>query len=147
MESILFCGIQASGKTTFYLQQFFKTHMRISLDLLHTRHKERIFLQTCLRTQQRFVVDNTNPTRADRKRYIDMAKAYKFRVIVYYFSSDVESCLRRNTNRIGKEKVPVAGVRGTFKKLELPAFDEGIDQIYAVEIIEDNFRVTEWPGY
>lgn len=58
MEAIIFCGIQACGKTTFYLQNFFKTHLRISLDLFNTRRKENIFLvQTCLETQQRFVVD------------------------------------------------------------------------------------------
>jgi hypothetical protein len=59
MEAIIFCGIQASGKTSFYKEHFFKTHIRISLDLLNTRRKENIFLQTCFETQQRFVVDNT----------------------------------------------------------------------------------------
>jgi hypothetical protein len=63
MEAIIFCGIQASGKSTFFKEYFFKTHIRISLDLLGTRHKENIFLQTCFAARQRFVVDNTNATK------------------------------------------------------------------------------------
>ena len=78
MEAIIFCGIQASGKTTFYKENFFKTHVRISLDLLNTRRKEDIFLRTCLQTQQRFVIDNTNPTKKERLPYIEKAKAFKF---------------------------------------------------------------------
>ena len=58
MEAVVLIGIQASGKTTFYQQRFFATHVRISLDLLRTRE------------QQRFVVDNTNITAAERARYI-----------------------------------------------------------------------------
>lgn len=63
MEAVLFCGIQATGKTTFFKQRFFKTHIRISLDQLNTRNKEQRFLETCVATQQPFVVDNTNPTK------------------------------------------------------------------------------------
>jgi predicted kinase len=40
MEAVVFIGIQASGKTTFYQQRFFATHVRISLDLLRTRERE-----------------------------------------------------------------------------------------------------------
>jgi predicted kinase len=29
MEAVLFIGIQASGKTTFYRERFFDTHVRI----------------------------------------------------------------------------------------------------------------------
>ena len=75
MEAVIFCGIQAAGKSSFYRERFFRTHVRISLDLLRTRHRERLFLNTCLESGQRFVVDNTNPTRAERAVYIAAAKA------------------------------------------------------------------------
>jgi predicted kinase len=74
MQAIIFVGIQATGKTTFYNQRFLNTHVRISLDLLKTRNRETKFLETCILTQQRFVVDNTNPTVEVRKRYIDLAQ-------------------------------------------------------------------------
>ncbi len=66
MEAVIFCGIQASGKTTFYLERFFRTHIRLNLDMLKTRHRERVMLDACLETGQRFVVDNTTPTAQDR---------------------------------------------------------------------------------
>jgi predicted kinase len=84
MEAVIFCGIQGSGKTTFYKQWFFRTHLRLSLDLLHTRNKEKQFLHTCFTTRQRFVVDNTNPTSIDRLRYIQAAKAAKFKLVCYF---------------------------------------------------------------
>jgi len=67
MEAIIFCGFQVSGKTTFYAQHFLKTHLRISLDQLHTRNKENKLLEYCLLYGQRFIVDNTNPQEKKRR--------------------------------------------------------------------------------
>ena len=142
MEAIIFCGIQATGKTSFYKERFFKTHLRISLDLLNTRRKENIFLQTCYETQQRFVIDNTNVTKKERHKYIEKAKESKFRLICYYFHSTVGAAITRNKKRTGKEHVPVAGIGGTYKKLEVPDYKEGFDEIYHVEITDDNFVVN-----
>ena len=143
MQMIILCGIQASGKTTFYLQHFFRTHIRISLDQLNTRNKEAEFIKTCLKLQQRFVVDNTNPTRAERAGYIQKARAKKFRVIGYYFRSTPDEALSRNSKRSGKENIPIAGLLGTYKKLEKPTLDEGFDELYEVVIKEGSFRIRE----
>src|SRR3954447_18072724 len=69
MEVVILVGIQASGKSSFYREQFFATHMRISFDLLRTRHRERSLLGWCLGHQQPFVVDTTNVTAAERGLY------------------------------------------------------------------------------
>jgi hypothetical protein len=37
MEVVIFAGIPASGKSTFYLQRFFETHIRINPDMLRTQ--------------------------------------------------------------------------------------------------------------
>jgi predicted kinase len=144
MQAIIFCGLQATGKTTFYRDHFLKTHVRISLDMLNTRNKERQFMEVCLRTQQRFVVDNTNLTKAERAKYIEAAKARKFQVIGYFFESKVEDAIRRNRNRTGKELIPEIGIRGANKRLEVPGFDEGFDDLFVVRILEGNFEVTTW---
>jgi predicted kinase len=57
MEAVIFIGIQGSGKSSFYRQHFFNTHIRINLDMLKTRHREKIFVRACLEAKQRFVVD------------------------------------------------------------------------------------------
>jgi predicted kinase len=137
MQAIIFIGIQASGKTTFYLNNFFDTHVHISLDKLNTRHKEQRFLQTCFDTQTPFVVDNTNPTKEDRKKYIDLAHQYKYKVVGYFFQSDVQAALERNALREGKKRIPDIGVKSTAKKLEMPENTEGYDVLYFVRL-KDN---------
>ncbi|MDR2474258.1 MAG: ATP-binding protein, partial [Bacteroidales bacterium] len=89
LTAAIFIGIQASGKTSFYTQNFVKTHIRISLDMLHTRNKEWQLINTCLQMPHSFVVDNTNPTRAERAKYIQQAKAAGFQIIGYYFQSKI----------------------------------------------------------
>lgn len=117
MDAIIFVGLQGSGKSSFYKERFFSTHMRISLDLLRTRHREVRLLDLCLQTQQPFVVDNTNPPREERVKYVEAAKRARFRVTGFYFRSKVEECLARN--RLRTNAVPDVGVLSNAKKLEL----------------------------
>jgi hypothetical protein len=56
-EMIVFVGIQATGKSSFYQQKFAASHMRINLDMLKTRHREKILLHACIEAKQSFVVD------------------------------------------------------------------------------------------
>ncbi|MDP4093972.1 MAG: AAA family ATPase [Bacillota bacterium] len=137
MEIIIFTGIQASGKSTFYKQNFFRTHVRISLDMLKTRIKEDTLLAACIKAKQSFVVDNTNPTAADRKKYIDMAKDAKCKVIGYYFLTHIESALQRNSKREGKDNIPMAALRKTYFKLLPPSLEEGFDELYIVNLCEE----------
>lgn len=143
MEAVIFCGIQASGKTTFYKKHFFNSHIRISLDQLNTRNKEEKFISTCLATQQRFVIDNTNPTKEDRARYISIAKAHKFKVVCYYFHSSLNDALKRNNKRNGKENIPEIGIKGTFNKFDIPTFAEGFEEMYIVELEGQNFKIQK----
>lgn len=71
MEAILFTGIPASSKSTFYKERFFATHIRINLDMLKTRKREALILQACLAAQQPFVVGNTNILKSERAPYIE----------------------------------------------------------------------------
>ncbi|WP_196888221.1 AAA family ATPase [Aureivirga sp. CE67] len=144
MQAILFIGIQATGKSTFYKQNFFNSHVRISLDLLNTKNKQQKFLETCFETNTQFVVDNTNVEKERRKYFIDLAKENKYKVIGYYFKSNIQEALERNSLRKGKEKIPNVGLFSTRKKLELPNYEEGFDALYFVEIIENEFVITEW---
>jgi predicted kinase len=144
VEAIIFCGIQATGKSTFFKERFFKTHVHISLDLLKTRHREGRFLQTCIDTQQAFVLDNTNVSKVDREKYITLARTHQYKVIGYYFQSKLQEALQRNATREGKENIPEKGIKGTYNRLQLPDFTEGFDELYYVELNENEFMVKEW---
>ncbi len=143
MEAIIFCGIQAAGKSTFYRERFFKSHLRISLDMLKTRHREHLIFNACLEAKQSLVVDNTNPTIADRAKYISAAKTHKFKVIGYFFETDLAAALARNAARLGKENIPVVGVKGTYNKLEIPTLEEGFDELYFVKIVDNQFEIQQ----
>src|SRR5262245_50174804 len=145
MELVVFIGIQATGKSAFYQQRFFDSHIRINLDMLKTRRRERILLAACLEAKQPFVVDNTNVTRESRAGYISQAKAAGFSVIGYYFKSALQSAIERNDRRMGKARVPLKGILATRRKLEPPNYDEGFDQLFYVEIGADGaFIVKAW---
>ncbi|MEK5166552.1 AAA family ATPase [Paenibacillus macerans] len=143
MECVIFIGIQASGKSTFYKEKFFKTHMRINLDMLRSRHRENVFLEASLRTSLPFVVDNTNPTLEDRKKYIELAKKHKFKIVGYYFEPNYDLSYERNEQRQGKEKVAEIGIRSTLKKLQIPSYDEGFDELYLVRSHSGKFAIEK----
>lgn len=142
MEAVIFVGLQASGKSSFYKERFFSTHVRISLDLLRTRNRERRLMAACLETQQPFVIDNTNPTREDRAKYIDASMTAKYSVVGYYFRSKAEECLSRNQQRT--EPVSEVGILSTAKKLERPTLAEGFNILKYVRLTESGFVVEEW---
>ena len=73
-----------------------------------------------------------------------MRKENKYKVIGYYFQSKIEDSIDRNNARIGKEKIPEIGIKGTFNKLEIPSVNEGFDELYYVEIKDDKFVIKDW---
>lgn len=137
MEAILLIGIQGAGKSTFFKERFFATHVRINMDMLKTRYREKVLLSACLLAKQPFVVDNTNVVATERARFIEPAKENAFRVVAYYFEPDVRASIARNAKRSGKAVIPVKGLLGTYKRLQPPAHEEGFDQIFRVRLTEE----------
>jgi predicted kinase len=130
MEAVVLCGVQGSGKTTLYRDRFLATHVRVGMDLLRTRARETAFMAVCLETRQPFVVDNTNPTVSERRRYIEPARAAGFRVIGYLVEVDAAEALARNAERAGRARIPVSGVVGTARALQRPTLEEGFDELW-----------------
>ncbi len=145
MELIVFCGLQASGKTSFFRERFARTHAHVSLDVLRTRRREEQFLRTCFETKMRCVVDNTNPTKEERARYVALARAAGFSAHLWFFRSRVSECADRNDARDPAVRVPRAAILGTSARLELPARDEGYDSLWFVSMTDGGgFAVEEW---
>lgn len=145
MEAILFIGLQGAGKSTFYRERFFHSHLRVSLDLVKTRYRERRLWELCLATRLPFVVDNTNPRATDRAVYITAAAAAGFRVVGYYFQSQVDACQARNLERPPAQQIPFKGILGTAGRLERPSRAEGFAELYYVRIDPlGGFVVEEW---
>ena len=147
MEAVIFVGVQGSGKSTFYRERFFDTHVRINLDMLRTRHREQLLLAACLAGKQPFVIDNTNPLAADRARYIGPAREAGFRVVVYFFETSLADAIRRNKERAGQQRIPIPAIAGTMRKLQPPRAEEGFDAVYNVTISSEGaFVISEMSG-
>lgn len=144
MHAIILCGIQGSGKSSYARTHWFDSHVRLSLDLLHTRQREDVLLHACLAAKTNFVVDNTHPARAQRIRYLQLARASGYeRVELYYFRCELAAALERNAQRYGRQRVPDLAIRGTLAKLEPPTPDEGWDRIVVVQAGSDGGYATE----
>jgi predicted kinase len=146
MEAVIFVGVQGSGKSTFYRERFFDTHVRINLDMLRTRHREQLLLAACLAGTQPLVIDNTNPLPSDRARYIGPAREAGFRVVAYFFETSLANAIRRNKERAGKQRIPVPAIAGTLRKLRPPTAEEGFDEVYKVTIPPEGGFVVSKAG-
>lgn len=142
-EAVIFTGIQACGKTTYY-HRFLESYQHINLDELHTRNKERLLLEKCIDEGLSFVADNTNPTRYDREKYILAAKKAGFKIVGYYFRSSIGESIERNVARSGRANVPKTAIMHTHAILELPSYDEGFDELYYVRIENGEFITEKW---
>ncbi len=145
MEAVIFIGIQATGKSTFYQERFSATHVRINLDQLKTRRREDLLLEACIRARQSFVVDNTNVLASERAKYIALARPASYTVTGYYFQSRLQDALRRNQQRTGRAVIPEKGVLAKYHHMQRPQYSEGFDQLYYVSIDpRGGFLVVEW---
>ena len=59
-------GIQGSGKSTF-CKKYLSNYQRVNLDTLHTRNKEKTYIEKCFENNENIVIDNTNSRIEDKK--------------------------------------------------------------------------------
>jgi predicted kinase len=136
LELIILCGLQASGKSTYYRAHYAATHEHVSKDLMpNNRHRERRqleLIEAALAAGKSVVIDNTSPTPPVRAPLIALGRRYGARLIACYFESNVKDCVIRNRGREGKARVPDAAIFMTAKQLVPPTFKEGFDEVRIV---------------
>jgi predicted kinase len=149
MEMIVFIGLQASGKSTFFRTHFATTHEYISKDRMRNIRRPGLrqaqLIEEALQARRSVVIDNTNATVEDRASLIHLGQMYGAEIVGYYFESQVRQCLERNRLRAGKERVPDVAIYVTAKKLERPSYAEGFDRLFYVRIASDStFEICPW---
>jgi len=141
MELIIFVGLQGAGKSTFFRTHFASTHDIVSKDLIRNNgrpaRRQYLLIEEALQAGHSVVVDNTNPTAADRANLIQLGRLYKVEIIGYYFETSVSQALARNRQRSDKDKVPDIAIFATIKKLARPTYKEGFDKLFYVQINDD----------
>jgi predicted kinase len=151
MELVVFVGLQASGKSSYFSSRYAGTHVHVSKDLFprHTRDKSQRQLrevEQALVTGRSVVVDNTNPRRADRKVLVEAGKRAGARVVAVHFVASVGEALRRNATREARARVPNVAIFTTARRMEPPAPEEGFDEIVRVRLGEGGFSVETAPA-
>jgi predicted kinase len=135
-ELIVFVGLPASGKTTYYREHFATTHLHVSKDLMpqagRRGDRQEREIGEALAAGRDVVVDNTNPSAAVRAPLIAVGRRHGARIIAYYFEATVKDCLTRNRQREGKARVPDVAIFVTSKKLAPPTVAEGFDEVRVV---------------
>lgn len=137
MNLIIFCGLQASGKTTYREVTFDSTVVVVSKDLMgRSRKNKGAYQEQLIRMGfewgNSIVVDNTNPAVEDRAPLIALGREYGAQVIGYHFKSTWEQSLERNSRRIGRAQVPYVALASTSKRFVAPNLSEGFDELYTV---------------
>jgi predicted kinase len=145
-ELVIFVGLQASGKSTFFRERFAATHEHVSKDLLRNNknpnRRQAQLIEAFLKEGSPVVVDNTNPTVEDRRILIESGRRYGARIVGYFFDSTVRQCVERNRLRAGKARVPDVAIYATAKKLVPPSCSERFDELFRVRLIASSFEVS-----
>ncbi len=148
MELVILCGLQASGKSTFRRDRF-PEHVVVSKDLMRNNRRperrQRQLVAEALAGGRSVVVDNTNPSPADRVPLVAIGRAHGARAIAYYLDADFETCLERNASRSGPAFVPYVGLADVARRLEAPTLAEGFDEIWLVQAVDGGFAVRPHP--
>ena len=148
LECVILVGLPAAGKTTFYRRCFAATHRHISKDLWPNATgrdaRQRRAVDEALSAGASVVVDNTNPTRAERAAIVNAARAHGARVVCYFFDVTTREAVGRNAGRTGRERVPKVAIFTVAKRLERPAPEEEFDQLFRLQLRPDRtFTIVE----
>jgi predicted kinase len=148
-ELVILIGLQGAGKSTFYRTFFAGSHDLVSKDRFpnnrNPARRQRQLVTAALAAGRSVVVDNTNPTVADRAELIALARSFGATVVGCYFESRLADCLERNRQRQGKARVPDVALFVTRQRLCRPTLAEGFDRLYYVRLLGgDRFEVRDW---
>jgi len=136
MELIVFVGLQASGKSTYYRAHFAATHVHVSKDLMNNVRdragRQQEMIERELAAGRSVVVDNTNATPAERIALIEIGRRRGARVIACYFETTVRDSVSRNRTREGGARVPDVALFVTARKLVPPTVAEGFDEVRVI---------------
>jgi predicted kinase len=140
MDCVVLVGLPGSGKSTFVQRVLGSGYRVVSKDAMpnvrrrETRQHE--LVTASLRAGDSVVIDNTNPTVADRAPLVNAARLHGARPIAYFFETSTREAVARNRGREGRARVPNVAIFAIAKRLTPPVFEEGFEEIYRVRALD-----------
>ncbi|VVC40863.1 Hypothetical protein CINCED_3A022676 [Cinara cedri] len=140
-EMIIMVGCPGSGKSHFVSNKLacHGSIKIISRDVLGSAQKcineAKKYLETS--TSLSVVIDNTNPDKLSRKRFIDIAKSLKIPCRIFIMNVKKEHAMHNNRFRELTEKKRLAEIiiHTYFTKFEEPSLSEGVDEIVRINFV------------
>jgi len=135
-ELVVMTGLQGSGKSTWVAGQLPGTHAVVSKDhwprARRREARQQRVIAELLASGRSVVVDNTNPSVAERAPLIAAAREGGVSVRCVWLDTPPELCLERNEPRQGPARVPLVGLYATSGRFVRPSVAEGFDRIDVV---------------
>jgi len=139
---ILLVGPPSSGKS-YLSNSLFKNYKRINQDTLKTKKKCLDKTIKYLENNKNVIIDNTNPTKDNRKEYLDLATKYGYKkyIINMNIPKNVVKYLNMYRTQLSNNKVLPDVVYNVFyKKYEQPTDGEGIIFNYKNYFIDPKYK-------
>jgi predicted kinase len=137
LELVIFVGMQAAGKSTWYATHLAATHVHVSKDLMKNVRdrdaRQQQMIEQALTAGRSVAVDNTNPTPAVRAPLIALGRRLGARVVACHFEAIVKDAAARNRLREGKARVPDVALYVTARRIVPPTLEEGFDEVRVIE--------------
>ena len=135
-ELVVMVGLQGSGKSTWVRVHLAATHAVVSKDhwpnARRKQARQQRVVADLLAAGRSVVVDNTNPSLADRAALVALAREAGVPVRVVWVDVPFETSVRRNLSRDGRARVPSVGLLATADRFVPPTLAEGFDSVSVV---------------
>jgi len=141
LEVVLMVGWPASGKSSFAKSQLgSKGYVVVNLDTMKTHDKCVKEMRAALSRGVNVVVDNTNPDKASRKRYVDVATSLNARVRCFHMSTPRDVAEHLNHVRVvatrgETHRIPDIAYNTFNKRFERPDISEGFVDVCTVNFV------------
>jgi len=145
---VIMVGSPASGKSYYSLELEKKGFVRINKDTMKTDKVAEKAFNAAFKDGRNIVVDNTNPTKEARAKWIAAAKKASYSVTIVWMNFPMPVVEFLDNYRIYKNKnqdthVPAVAMRVYYKKLEAPTQDE-CDSLVEVKTINNTEMLSVW---
>ncbi|SDE98801.1 AAA domain-containing protein [Blastococcus aurantiacus] len=142
-------GLQGAGKSTWVAAELAGNHAVVSKDhwprARHREARQRHVVAGLLAAGRSVVVDNTNPSAAERAPLVAAARVAGVPVRAVWVDTPLEICLARNAVRPAERRVPLVGVHAALGRFEPPSVEEGFARVDVVRPSPDLVHATGDP--
>ena len=145
---VVMVGSPASGKSYYSQELETKGFVRINKDTMKTDKAIETAFNNGIKEGQNIVIDNTNPTKEARAKWITAAKKASYHITIVWMNFPISVVEYLDNYRIAKYKnqdyhVPIVAMRVYYKKLEEPTQQE-CDTLLEIKTINADDMLSVW---